>query len=465
MKDAIIIGGGVTGLTTGYRLVHEHGLDAVVLEKEKNAGGKARTELQEGFTTEMGTNGWLDKEPAMGALIQDLGKTDLIQTSDESASHRYIFRSGYLQELYMHPLKFMTSSALPIGARLRVALEPFIAKRTDESDETLADFADRRLGRVARELLIGPMASGVYAGDPSRMSLRSCFAKVHALENNYGGLIKGMIALKKEKRARGEDPNSVQAGPSGRLTSMKGGVQDLIDALVESLRERLLTGVSVASIHKKEDGFAVHDQNGEIFEAKTVISAAPAWAAAQYLSSLDHDAADAFQQIPYPSLDVVCLGFPKSAVPRNLFGFGFLVPRNQGVTILGSLWTSSIFPGRAPEGYVLLRNMIGGMLNPEVADWDEEKVVRTVRKELDTILGIDGNQKPTFQKIFRHPRAIPQYHVGHSELKRRIQHAEKRHPGFFASGNAIKGIGMIDCVRESNDTAKSVSDFIKCLSE
>ena len=460
MKDVIIVGGGITGLATGYLLSERYGRKVLILEKEPHVGGKARTEYQDGFTTELGTNGWLDKEPAMRTLIDMLEINQRVQPSDDAAGRRFIYREGHLRELHMHPLKFMMGSALPFFARLRVAMEPFVSPKTGEDDETLADFATRRLGPKATELLIGPMASGVYAGDPSKMSIKSCFSKVHALESRHGGLIKGMIALKKQKKAAGEDPKTVQAGPSGKLTSLKGGVQDLVDSLASHLDGCIHTDTTVAKIRKSAHGFEVITTQATTFNAKSLLSASPAWAASTYLASLDEDVADAFSGIPYPALDVVCLGFPSEQITTSLNRFGFLVPRGQGVTLLGSLFTSTIFPGRSPEGHILLRNMIGGMLAPEIAGMEQDAVVELVRRDLQTTLDIPMDLKPSFQKVYRHERAIPQYHVGHEQLKDRIKAAESRVPGFFASGNAIKGIAMIDCVREAFVTADSIHQFL-----
>lgn len=460
MKDIIIIGGGVTGLTTGYLLKHQYGKDVLILEKETRVGGKAKTEYHHGFTTEMGTNGWLDKEPAIRSLIDDLGINNMVQPSNDAASRRFIYRNGKLRELHMHPIKFLAGSALPFSARLRIAIEPFISPSDSDEDETLADFATRRLGPKATELLIGPMASGVYAGDPKKMSIKSCFSKVQALEAQYGGLIKGMIALKKQKKKAGEDPKTVQAGPSGKLTSMKGGVQNLVDALASKLNGCIQVDTQATKIKNTKNGFEVYTNKQTLLKSKTILSASPAWAAADYLASLDENTARAFSQIPYPGLDVVCLGFPKEKIHTSLNRFGFLVPRGQGIKMLGSLFTSTIFEGRSPSDHILLRNMIGGMLEPEISSMEETKVIQIVREDLEKSLGIPVELNPSFQKVYRHEKSIPQYHVGHEKLKKRIFEAENRVPGFFASGNAIKGIGMIDCVREAYSTAESINKFL-----
>ncbi|MCP4603845.1 MAG: protoporphyrinogen oxidase [Proteobacteria bacterium] len=462
MASVIVIGGGISGMAVAYRLKRDHRISVTVLESADRPGGKAQTEVADEFTCEEATNGWLDKEQAMRDLIRSLALETRVQPSDPAAGRRFIFRNGALREIKMHPLKFMTSSVLPLGARFRLAIEPLIKKGPSDKDETLQDFAVRRLGRGALDILVGPMASGVYAGDPSRMSLKACFGKVSNLEQQHGGLIKGMIALKKAEKAAGRDPSIVQAGPSGRLTSFKGGMAELVQALAHALGSDLRTGCRVIGVTPyKKGGFEVTVEGHDSLRADAVISAAPAWAATSFLKTLDEDAAGAFGEIPYPALDVICLGFRRDQVIHDLNGFGFLVPRGQGKTILGSLWTSSIFPGRAPEDFVLIRAMIGGMLESQVAGWTDNQVIDTVRSELENILGIPASLEPIFKRLYRHKKAIPQYHIGHGDLIDRIQRAEERHRGFFAAGNAINGIGVVDCVRESVPMANRVAALLK----
>lgn len=461
MPDIIVIGAGISGMTTAWRLLHDHGVESLILESENRSGGKAQTDVADGFTCEEATNSWIDKEPAVRDLLDDMGIADRLQPSDKLAERRFIYRAGSLREMHLHPVKFMLSGVLPLGARLRLAMEPFIPQGNMEREETLGEFAARRLGPGARDMLIGPMASGVYAGDPGQMSLRSCFPKVYELEKNHGSLIKGMLALKKLKKKAGEDPSTVQAGPQGRLTSLKGGISDLTRTLAKKLGSRVRTRAKVVAIEKSAAGnYEVSLEGGEKLHADVVVSAAPAWAAAQFLSSLDSKLAGSFEQIPYPPMDVVCLGFHKSQVAHDLQGFGFLVPRNQKRSILGALWTSSIFPGRAPQDHVLIRSMIGGMLAPEYSEMSSEEIVRLVRDDLEKIMGIGKEETPVFQRIFRHKRAIPQYHVGHSRLVDLIRNAERHHPGFFAGGNALGGVGVIDCVREGRLLADRIANHL-----
>lgn len=461
MPRVIVIGAGISGLTVAYRLSHHTDLELVIFERENRFGGKAQTEVAGGFTCEEATNSWLDKEPVMRELLDDLGLATRIQPASQSAERRFIYRADALREIALNPVKFMGSSVLPLRGRLRLAMEPFVRKGNGSTDETLAHFAARRLGPLSRDILIGPMAAGVYAGDPEKMSLKSCFPKVYDLEQRYGGLIKGMVALKKEKRRAGEDPSTVQAGPSGRMTSLKGGVGELTHALARALGSRVRLGTAVREIHCRADGrFDVFLEGEPTEVADVVVSAAPAWSAENYLRTLDPEAADAFAGIPYPSLDVVCLGYRRDQVAFALDGFGFLVPRRQGKTILGSLWTSSIFPGRAPRDHVLIRTMIGGMLEPQVGEWTDQQVIDTVLSELVEIIGVQREAEPTFLRLFRHARAIPQYHVGHAARVDQIGRAENRHPGFFAGGNALRGVGVLDCVRESTHLAERILKFL-----
>lgn len=462
MEKVVIIGGGVSGLAAAYRLQTDHGIEPILLEQSRRAGGKAQTFQSSGFTCEEATNGWLDKEQSMRDLITELGLDARIQPSHERAARRFIYRAGSLREIEMHPAKFMLSSALPITSKLRLALEPFIPKSDRDDDETVADFAVRRLGRGALDLLISPMQSGIFAGDATKLSLKSCFGKIYDLEKEHGSLIKGMVALKKEKKAAGGDPAEIQAGPSGRLTSLKGGIVELVTALSRALGDRTRVASEVMAVRRLEGGgFEIKISGQERLRSEVVLSAAPAWAAGSFLKTLDEDGAKACQDINYPSLDVVCLGYRRYQVSHSLDGFGFLVPRNQGKTILGSLWTSSIFPGRAPDDHVLFRTMIGGTLEPQVAGWTEEQVIDTACEDLRNIIGIGKDESPSFVKVFRHRRAIPQYNVGHEKLIERIRLMEKRNPGFFFGGNAEGGIGVIDCVRKSAGLANRVAEFCR----
>ncbi len=461
MSKVIVIGGGISGLSVAYQLTLLGISDVEVWEAESRTGGKAYTLQKDGFYLESGSNGWLDKEPAVNRLICSLGIEDRVQPSNEASARRFIFRSGHLRELHLHPLKFMFSSALPLSARLRLTAEPFIHSKKTDDDESLADFATRRLGKGAAKWLIGPMASGVYAGDPDQMSLRSCFPKIFALEKKYGSLIKGMAALKREKKALGENPSEITAGPSGRLTSMKSGISELVDALTVALGNRIKTDMEVAVVeHALKNRFTVKTRQGIEDDCDAVISAAPAYAAAKYLALLDHDAALALSQIPYPALDVVCLAFKKEDVLHDFNGFGFLAPRDQGLTILGSLWTSSIFQGRAPDNFVLFRTMIGGMTEPQVSEWNEPDIIKEVRHDLKTAIGLKEEVTPVLSHVFRHTKAIPQYHIGHEKLVEKFSAAENHLPGLLIRGNFLGGIGIVNCIKNSELTAKKLMSIL-----
>lgn len=351
----IIVGGGISGLSLAYFLLEKKpSLDITILESEKRAGGKIWTDKVDGFLCEGGVNGFLDNRPKTLELVSKLALTPL--RSSNTARKRFIFSDGKLQRLPESPSSFFTSNLLSLPGRLRIIWEMF-APKGGGGDETLADFARRRLGREAYEKLIDPMASGIYAGDPEKMSLKSCFPKVHNLEQTYGSLIRGMLKLQKEAKRTGK---KVGAGPGGTLTSFFDGMGALIGTLSSYLGDRLKTGAKAVAIDKKGDRYVVHISDGTSTETDAVVLATPAFETSEMVKEIDKKLSSTLSDIYYPSISVVCLGYRQDRIANSLDGFGFLIPSREGRKILGTLWDSSIFPNRAPEGYVLLRSMLGG---------------------------------------------------------------------------------------------------------
>lgn len=445
----VIIGGGITGLSLAYFLLERKpSLDILILESEQKAGGKIWTDKVDGFLCEGGVNGFLDNRPKTLELVSRLSLSPL--RSNDNARKRYIFSNGKLNLLPESPLAFLTSNLLSIPGRLRVIYEMFVPK-WQGGDETLAHFATRRLGREAFEKLIDPMASGIFAGDPEKMSLKSCFAKVYNLEQKYGSLIRGMIKLQKEARKTGR---KVGAGPGGILTSFYDGMETLISALTVSLGEKVRTGSEVVAIDRKGALYEIYLSSGVRLETETVVCATPAFTAANIVKDMDRNLSAILNEIFYPSISVVCLGFKRDKIQHNLNGFGFLIPFKEGRKILGTLWDSSIFPNRAPEGYVLLRTMLGGARRSDLALEDEQKLTITVLDELRHIMGIAS--RPDFAKIYTHRKGIPQYGLGHDQKTEKIREICKRHKGFYVAGNAYGGIGVNDCIENSFQLAEKI---------
>jgi len=466
MTRIAIIGAGISGLATAYaleQLAAGAGLavETVVLEKEDRTGGKIWSIREEGFLCEWGPNGFLDNKPMTLELCDRLGVRERLLRSDDNARKRFIYSEGALHRLPENGPAFLRSNLISWPGKGRLACEMFIPPRRDGSDETLAAFARRRLGEEALDKLIAPMVSGIFAGDPETMSLKSCFPRIHQLEQEYGGLIKAMVKLAKKKKAEIKAGKAVAsaAGPGGVLTSFVAGIQELTDSTAGAVAGEVRTGAAVDAIVRRDGGFELRLADGTTLEAEVVVSAAPAHALAAMVDGLDGAMAALLREIPYASMNVVCFGYEREKIARDLDGFGYLIPKKEGKAILGTLWDSSIFPNRAPQGRVLLRSMMGGATNPGAIDLAESEVKRRVMIDLKEIMGIAA--EPDFVRIFRHQRAIPQYTAGHSRRLLALDERLAASAGLFLTGNAFFGIGLNDCVHSSNQIATRVVEFLR----
>jgi oxygen-dependent protoporphyrinogen oxidase len=451
MGRIAIIGGGISGLSLAYFLLDKDPeLDIIVFESEQRPGGKIWTEKAGGFLCEGGVNGFLDNKPRTLELSKKVSLQPL--RSNDASRKRFIFSGGRLHRLPESPPAFLASGLMSLYGKLRLMAELVIPGNARE-EETLAAFARRRLGKDAYEKLIDPMASGIYAGNPETLSLRACFPKVYDLEVRYGGLIKGMIRLQMEKKKQGS-AEKVGAGPGGTLTSFYDGMGELVGAIRDFLGERLRLGSKVLGIDRKGRGYSLFFADGSSMEADVVVSASPAYAVSDMLRNMDRPLSNLVAEIPYPSLSVVCLGYRKEKIKSPVDAFGFLIPSGEKRTILGTLYDSSIFPNRAPEGYILLRSMVGGARASDLARENETKLVDLVKAELAAIMEIRAD--PDFVKVYRHEMAIPQYTVGHLERLRNIDIMLQKHRHLYLTGNAYRGIGVNDCIENSFGLAEKI---------
>jgi len=443
MDRIIIIGGGISGLSLAY-LLHTQmpSLDIIVLEAEERLGGKIWTDKTEGFLCEAGVNGFLNNKPRTLELAAGLLLSPL--KSNDAARKRFIFSEGRLHSLPESPPAFFKSDLLNVWGRLRIVCEMFI-RRGRKEDESLADFGRRRLGREAFEKLIDPMASGIYAGDPEALSLKSCFPKIHQLETEYGSLIRALLRL--QVKAKKEGRSGPGPGPGGVLTSFYDGMETFILALKASLGARVRSLSKVVSLTGKRDRFTLCLEDGSSMESDCVVMATPAHASSEILRDFDQALSRSLSEIPYPAVSVVCLGYKKEKIGRSLDGFGFLVPFREGRRILGTLWDSSIFPNRAPEGYVLLRTMLGGARASHLAIQDQKMIVDTVSTEVGDIMGF--KVQPDFTRVYVHQKAIPQYTLGHQGRLDTMERLLARYKGLFLAGNSYRGISVNDCIENS----------------
>jgi protoporphyrinogen/coproporphyrinogen III oxidase len=447
-----IVGGGVSGLSLASELMaRDKGFDIRVFEAGSRFGGKIYTEKVDGYVCETGVNGFLNNKPATLELADRINMPPV--RSDDNARRRFIYSEGSLRELPESPAKFMLSDFLSLPGRLRMIAEYFIPA-ADNDDETMEAFAKRRVGTEFFEKLLDPMASGVYAGDPSKMSIRSCFVKVYDLERKYGGLLRGFKALGQEAKKAGK---KVETGPGGILMSFKGGMFSLIEKLTNMIGDSAIANKEARALEKFGDGYKLHFSDGSTYEADRIALACPAHNSAEIIRDFDSSIHDILTTIPYPALSVVAFGVKRDQIKRDVNMFGFLIPGKEKRRILGTLFDSSIFPGRAPEGYVLLRTMVGGARAEELAILDDEQLIGLVRDELADILGL--NEEPDFLRVYRYEKAIPQYELGHFRKLEELDAASARHKGFYLTGNAYRGIAVNDCIANSVKLAEEIASM------
>ena len=452
----VVVGGGMSGLSTAWHIkqlaaTHKIPLHLQVLEADATVGGNIRTEVvsheQGQFLVEWGPNGVLDSKPETLDLCKALGLEKSLISANEAAAKRYLFVDGRLQQLPGSPGAFMRSPILSIGARMRVMREPFV-KPLLVDDESIFDFAARRLGIHAAERLIDPFVSGIFAGDPKELSVHAAFPRLPEMERAHGSLIKAQKAMKKA-RSKSVDEGQEQAGPKGRLVSLRHGMGQLIEALHAKLSAEIQTNARVDRVRYFEDGWVVERESGEsIDRIDKLIIATPSMATSRILAGLERGFMQPLQGIDYSAVSVVALGFNADDIDHALDGFGFLVPAIENREILGCLWSSSIYPGqRSPDGTKLLRVMVGGARAPRLALRDDDALLSSVRRELGDILGVHGD--PLFTRIIRWTNAIPQYGLGHLRRVAEVESLCEKWPGLHVTGNAFRGVAVNDCARES----------------
>ncbi|WP_163328525.1 protoporphyrinogen oxidase [Desulfurobacterium thermolithotrophum] len=453
MKVAVI-GAGISGLSVAFYL-KKGGVEVKVFEKKKTVGGKMKTIHEDGYIIETGPNGFLDGKPYTLNLVKELGIESKLYRSSDKARKRFIYTNGRLVRLPENPIAFLASYLLSWKGKLRLVGEFLVPPKKEDIDESLSKFAKRRIGEEALEKLLDPMVAGIFAGDPDRLSLKAAFPAIYYLEKQYGGLIKGLIAKMKEAKKSGK--KSGPAGPGGVLTSFKGGVKDLIDSLSEFLGNSIETEVEILGLDRIEKGWKVKYKKGnEVFEETfdAVVFSTPAYVTAKLLNDLNLELSRLLSEIEYSPISVVALGFEKKGLGHDLDGFGFLVPRSEKRKILGALWDSSVFPNRAPSGKVLIRVMIGGARQPELALLSDEELVNIALKELRRIMKI--RHYPEKIKVFKHEKGIPHYTVGHAERVERIFKLISKYTGLYLCNNAYTGVGVNDCTKAAKETAEKI---------
>jgi len=428
MTDVVVIGAGVSGLTCARRL-HKAGLDVLVIESDSRPGGVVRSHTEEGYLVESGPNSILPT-PDFVAEIEDAGLGDeLVMAPPDSP--RFIYVGGKIRRAPW------VLSPLGIG---RALLEPFIPRGSEET-ESVEAFFTRRFGREVHDRLAAPFIGGVYAGDTRNVSLQAAFPRLQDLERQFGSVVMGMIRSKR-------------SGPRYGLSSFKRGMGTLPEGLARGLNIRFGSPAS-----KLKVGWQV-EFGDEGAQARVVVLAVPSYVGSELLKSISPGMAELLGSVWYAPIVVAAMAVPMTEFSGSLKGFGFLVPRTEGIQVLGTLFNSSLFPGRSPDDHALLTSFIGGALLPEVVDWSDDRIWEVVSREVETVLSLQtGSSKPI--RLFRQRRAIPQYPLGHSEWLSWVNTKINELPGLFLTGNYLEGVSVPASMEHGARTADAIIEYIR----
>jgi oxygen-dependent protoporphyrinogen oxidase len=448
----IVAGGGIAGLSLAFTLETEAarqgvGAEVSVLEAAPAAGGHARTLDDDGWLIETGPNGFLTGEPETMALVEELGLTNDLVEANPVARRRFVYRNGRLSQVPDSPPALLTSTAISWRGKLRLLMEPWSAPPPMHADETVFEFAERRLGREIAEALVDTAVSGISAGDSRALSVRSQFPVLVKWEREHGSLFRALLARRGAAAGR------------ARLVSFTRGLGTLTRALASRLGPRLMVGRAITNVCRQPGGWQVRLADGTALAADHVVFTTPAHRTAAIVRGLDRELGGELASIPYAGLAVVALRYAASSLAGPLDGYGCLVARSEQLATLGVLWESSIFPGRAPQGGALLRVFLGGARRPDVAGLDDSALTVLARAEVLRIMGIAA--RPLRLDIFRWPSAIAQYTVGHDDRVRGIRGRLADQPGLHLCGTACDGVSFNQAIAAARRTARSLASELR----
>lgn len=457
--EALVVGAGISGLTTAYAL-QKSGIGVRVVEAAPRPGGVIQSVKRDGYLLECGPQSF-SGNGSISAMCKDLGILEERVLADPKAP-RYVLIDGKLLPVPMGPGLF-TSSFMSGGTRGAILRDIFGKSESPEPDESVAAFIRRKFSETLLDRLVGPFVSGIYAGDPEKLSLRAAFPILYEAEKASGSLTRGVFkVMKQRKAARNSTPQAPREKPT--LQTFRDGNETLIRAIAARLGERLSCGVELTRIealpadqNPRAARFRVSlrgPKGEEILETERLVLSLPTGAAGRLLDSVDPGFSTQLTAIGYSGVAVVSLGYAKADVGDPLAGFGFLVPRSAGLSILGTVWNSSLFPGRAPEGHALLTSFVGGATNPGALSQSPEALAAQVHREMAPLLAI--RKEPTFSNVTIWPRAIPQYNLGHTARISAINALRARFPGLYFSGSYLNGPAIGTCVEHALKVADEV---------
>jgi len=444
--DVAVIGGGVSGLAAAHALLRQ-GHRVVVLERQVRAGGNAMSERIGGFLMEHGPSSVNAAGAEAETLSESLGLASARCELGTGVRHRYLLRDHRLHRIQTHPLGFATSRYLPPLARLRMMGEFLVPPKRDQQEETVAGFWARRFGKDFAKLVLDPLVGGLFAGVADELSMSAVFPALVEMERRHGSISRAVLA---SRRAGGRMPGR-------RLYSWRDGMGSLPKALAAALGEAVLLGVPVRRVRQLPGGFRIESGAGSV-AARSVVFATQPHVATGLLEGLDPAGAEAAATVDAPPLAVVFLGYRRRQVEHALDGLGYLVPSCEGRPVTGTLFCSTMFPGRALEGHVALAAYLGGARAPALAQAPADELIAETRAEFRGFLGVRG--EPVIARVRQWPRGLPQYRLGHGERMATLRGAEQRVPGLFLTGNYFAGVSVASCVTQACETANRAHGFL-----
>ena len=447
--QALVVGGGISGLVCAYAL-QKAGVEVLLVEASVRPGGVIHSVRRDGYLLELGPQSFSDTSQLRG-LSAELGIADQLLEAQPRAP-RYVLVDGKLQAVPMSPPAFFTSSLINGSTKWALVRDIFGRSAPSEADESVAAFVCRKFSDQLLDRLVGPFVSGVYAGDPEKLSLRSAFPQLYEAEKAAGSIVRGMTRLATNKK-----------GPRERATlnTFRDGNETLVCALANQLGTKLLTKTAAANLYRQNDGsfhISLEGSCSDSVSARSVVFATPTDSTGKLLAQLDSSFELPLTTVEYAAVAVVSLGYPKKDIGHPLDGFGFLVPRSVGLRILGTVWNSSLFPGRAPEGQALLTTFVGGATDPAAAKLSHEELSNLVHREIAPFLAVKS--APTFCNVTIWPRALPQYNLGHTDRLASIHKNLARFPGLFLTGNYLRGPAIGACVEQALAVVKEARAHI-----
>lgn len=455
----VILGAGISGLSTAYWL-KKAGLEVEIIEARAEPGGSMQSAQKEGFLIDYGPNSGLDTTPLIGQLVEELDLRDQLIFANQEAKKRYILKNHRLMALPAGPLSFLGTDLFSTAAKFRLLKEPFVKKTDPTEDISIADFVRHRLGEEFLTNAVDPFISGIYAGNPEKLSVKSAMPKLYALEEKYGSLIKGAIAGARERKKSGE-----KSKQSAQQFSFKEGMQTLPNVLAHRMKNSIQYNSEVEKIVSTESNkyqLSIR-KNGElsISEADVILSTIPAYRLSKAIRPWDAPLSQHLEAIYYPPVMVLYLAFRRKAIRQPLDGFGFLIPGQERRPFLGAIWSSVIFEHRAADEFATFTLFVGGARKPDLLKEDLVAKQQEVIREFKQIMMIAEPDDPVLVESKVWPQAIPQYNIGHALHEAYFQQFEEAHPSFFIGGNFRGGISVSDCIKSSDKLSQQIIEFVR----